>query len=187
MATWLERTMRIQSAFSAPSNQRILVLACSATKRADAGLLPAIERYDGSAFRVLRRFRERGGAMPKVWIFSAKFGLIPGDKPIPDYDQRMNAQMKGAWIWQGGPWRLTWRELLLAHDTGSDLFVTAGKDYRDVLTSWRDSCPSVVKEYPHAIGGVGEQLGQLKRWLEGSGQALPASTGTQFDLCLEAA
>jgi hypothetical protein len=34
----------------------MLILACSRRKRPDEGLLPAIERYDGPAFRVLRRF-----------------------------------------------------------------------------------------------------------------------------------
>jgi hypothetical protein len=34
----------------------MLILACSRRKRPDEGLLPAIERYDGPAFRVLRHF-----------------------------------------------------------------------------------------------------------------------------------
>ena len=35
---------------------RMLILACSRRKRPDEGLLPAIERYDGPALRVVRRF-----------------------------------------------------------------------------------------------------------------------------------
>jgi hypothetical protein len=35
---------------------RMLILACSQRKLLDEGLLPAVERYDDPAFRVLRRF-----------------------------------------------------------------------------------------------------------------------------------
>ena len=61
----------------------MLILACSRRKRLDEGLLPAIDRYDGSAFRVLRRFlRERPAGAPDVLILSAKHGLIAHDLPI---------------------------------------------------------------------------------------------------------
>ena len=36
---------------------RLLIVACSRAKRPDAGSLPAIDRYDGPAFRLLRRAR----------------------------------------------------------------------------------------------------------------------------------
>ena len=62
---------------------RMLILACSRRKRLDEGLLPAIDRYDGPAFRVLRRFlRERPAGAPDVLILSAKHGLIAHDLPI---------------------------------------------------------------------------------------------------------
>ena len=35
---------------------KVLIIACSQRKRPDAGLLPALDRYDGPAFQVLRRF-----------------------------------------------------------------------------------------------------------------------------------
>ena len=55
----------------------MLILACSRRKRPDDGLLPAIERYDGPAFRVLRRYlRERPAGAPDVFILSAEHGLI---------------------------------------------------------------------------------------------------------------
>ena len=36
------------------NRRRLLVLACSATKRPDAGYIPARERYDGPLWRTLR-------------------------------------------------------------------------------------------------------------------------------------
>src|SRR6266852_4829337 len=70
--------------------KRLLILACSQRKRPEASPLPAVERYDGPAFRVLRRycrFTQDNGLV--VYILSAKFGLIAAKKPIPSYDRRM--------------------------------------------------------------------------------------------------
>ena len=59
---------------------RLLILSCSKAKRADCGLLPAIDRYDGPFFRVLRRYlRQQPADPPVVHILSAEFGLIPAD------------------------------------------------------------------------------------------------------------
>jgi hypothetical protein len=72
------------------ATDRLLILACSQRKRPDAELLPALERYDGPAFRVLRRFlRSRAPDPPEVLILSAEHGLIPRDLPIAAYDRKM--------------------------------------------------------------------------------------------------
>jgi hypothetical protein len=72
------------------ATDRLLILACSQRKRPDAELLPALERYDGPAFRVLRRFlRSRAPDPPDVLILSAEHGLIPRDLPIAAYDRKM--------------------------------------------------------------------------------------------------
>jgi Family of unknown function (DUF6884) len=65
-------------------------MSCSQRKRAESRLLPAIERYDGPTFRVVRHFLQERPSKPlDIFIVSAKFGLIPSDQPIPNYDQRM--------------------------------------------------------------------------------------------------
>ncbi len=74
------------------SERRLLILSCSRRKRLDPGLLSAVERYDGPMFRVLRKFVRECASEAQylaVFILSAEFGLIPGSKPIPDYDRRM--------------------------------------------------------------------------------------------------
>jgi len=60
--------------------KRLLILSCSQRKRPDPGLLPAIERYDGPVFQVVRRYlREQpaGSKQLDVFILSARYGLIP--------------------------------------------------------------------------------------------------------------
>ena len=38
------------------ADHRLLILSCSQRKRPDRVLLPALERYDGPVFRMLRKF-----------------------------------------------------------------------------------------------------------------------------------
>jgi hypothetical protein len=74
--------------------RRLLILACSQRKNPASGILPAIDRYDGPAFRVLRKFlREVPGKVPAVLILSAKYGLIDSAMGIPDYDCRMSGAL----------------------------------------------------------------------------------------------
>jgi cytoplasmic iron level regulating protein YaaA (DUF328/UPF0246 family) len=68
---------------------RVLILACSARKKVAESLMPAIERYDGPSFRVLRKFLRTSTEEVGIWILSAEFGLIPSCEPIPWYDCRM--------------------------------------------------------------------------------------------------
>ena len=79
--------------------KRCLLLGCSNTKAQNDDELPAIERYDGPLFRVLRRYMRKHSAeypadnsIPNVYVLSAEFGLIPGNHPIPYYNRKMTPQ-----------------------------------------------------------------------------------------------
>jgi hypothetical protein len=78
--------------------KQLVVLGCSATKLQVQGLLPAINLYDGPAYRVLRSYlREyRWPQALSVAILSAKYGLIGGLSAISNYDERMTAQKAAA-------------------------------------------------------------------------------------------
>lgn len=136
------------------STQRLLIMSCSGTKKPDAGGMPAIERYDGPAYRVLRRaIRERPGLAESLMIrfLSAEFGLISPQQQIPDYNRRMNRA----------------RAIELAPAVAAALpswppaFVFASHLYRLALhpSPW----PVSVQV---AHGGIGKQLHQLRVWLE---------------------
>lgn len=63
---------------------KALVTYCSAEKRRDAGVLPAVERYESWRIReVARRARTEGTAF---FILSGEFGLLAPEDPIPYYD-----------------------------------------------------------------------------------------------------
>lgn len=132
----------------------LLILACSATKRLDPGPLPAIERYDGPFYRVLRKaLRERPGLAERlaVCIISAQHGIIAADNLILNYDRRMTSARAA----ELAPMVAT----ALAH-RWPPAYVEVGSRYRRALPPppWP---ASVVVGH----GGIGERLGQLKRWL----------------------
>jgi hypothetical protein len=73
---------------------RLLIIACSERKNSAVGLLPAIDRYDGPAFRVLRKYlREHAERAPSILILSAKYGLIPAGQEIPMYERRLSLEL----------------------------------------------------------------------------------------------
>jgi hypothetical protein len=140
--------------------KRVLVIACSQRKLPHEGLLPAIERYDGPAFRVLRKFiREHEERAPDVFILSAKYGFISLDHHIPDYDVRLptdsveqlrrRVAKEARKHLAGKPW--------------DSVGICAGRDYRSLLDA-------VIEELDqdriHFIaGGQGSRLSALKNWL----------------------
>lgn len=74
---------------------RLLILACSATKRPGPDYVPAIERYDGPLWCTLRAV-DPHGERAKVAFLSAHLGFRAADTPIKLYDARMTEQMAAA-------------------------------------------------------------------------------------------
>ncbi|GEO06159.1 hypothetical protein AAE02nite_38230 [Adhaeribacter aerolatus] len=69
---------------------RLLLLSCSQLKKNTTVLLPAIERYDGPFFKVLRKYRESPNSnLPLTFILSAEHSLIAADELIGNYDRKM--------------------------------------------------------------------------------------------------
>src|SRR5260221_14613918 len=72
----------------------MLIIACSQRKCLEPGLLPALERYDGGSYRLLRKAKREGYLPEKldVLILSAKYGLITASTSIATYEQRMTLE-----------------------------------------------------------------------------------------------
>jgi cytoplasmic iron level regulating protein YaaA (DUF328/UPF0246 family) len=142
--------------------RRLLILACGKTKRSTAGLLPAIDRYDGSTHRTLRKaLRELAeDQRPTVLILSAEFGLITAATPIPTYDRRMTAS----------------RAVALRRQVRAALVETLGDGHYDatLINLGADYLPALALDpelraqfgtITAASGGIGQRMAQMKRWL----------------------
>lgn len=152
----------------------LIIIACSRRKLFDTNLLPAIERYDGPTFRLLRRFlREKPSAALDIYILSAKFGLIPSDYPIPDYDEKMTRDRSR----QLQPLVIAKLKNILNAKPYQQLCICLGRDYFLALDKYDMLIKSglVVRI---ATGSLGKKLATLHDWLYGkppelaSGQAI---------------
>jgi hypothetical protein len=145
------------------TRRRLLVLACSMRKSSKPESIPAIERYDGVMFRVLKRLQFLGKFPTDVdvVILSAKYGLISHDTPIPDYDLRMTPELAQ----RHSPQSRVFLKRRTANGKYREVFICAGKDYLPTLEpfdDWRRSTPVQTN-----MGKIGIQMKTLKNWLLG--------------------
>ncbi len=142
--------------------QRLLILSCSQRKNTSQGQLPAIERYNGPLFFVLRRFlREcpREAKQLDVYILSAFYGLIPADFQTEFYDQKMNLSR----VVELQPQIKTTFSNVLQKNYASICFVL-GKIYLKAFGDLQDLIPTLT-ETIMAYGPIGKKQTQLKNWL----------------------
>lgn len=155
------------------SDQRLLILACSQRKRPDLVLLPALERYDGPVFRMLRKFLRECPSKeyhPEVYILSAQLGLIPPHQPISDYDCCMTPQRACTFR----PQVLGQLEHILQNRQYKELFISVGKDYAAALAGYERLIPSHLSVMV-AIGSRGHKQAALYDWLHGGPPLLSLS------------
>jgi hypothetical protein len=142
----------------------LLLLACSKRKLHTAGLLPAFQRYDGGAFRVVKRAMREGYA-PRtlaILILSAKYGLIPEKYRIEDYDQCMNIE-RACELREEVGHRL---DDELGQQCPQSVFVSLGQLYHHAISTAiafrRLEHDGIVQ---HATGRPGERQAQVRGWL----------------------
>jgi hypothetical protein len=158
----------------APENQYLLIIACSQRKRADKGLLPAIDRYDGGNYRVLRKVKREGlwSDSIDVLVLSAKYGLIDASTVIDNYEQRMD-RSRAVELKEQVTQTL---ENYSSRKAYSEVYLELGKDYHLAVDRMQDIFP--VSKLLFSQGRIGERLRNLRCWLiEKSGNTKAASSG----------
>lgn len=139
----------------------LLILSCSKRKRkSPATPIPALERYDGSAFRIVRKWIEREGdhSWLDIKVISAKYGLLDIKDNIPYYDQQLTVA-RAAELKESISKKLT---ELLQKNNYSDIYCDIGSVYFKVLPSQFMESNELIEV---AKGRIGERLKNLKAWL----------------------
>ncbi|MDN7742095.1 DUF6884 domain-containing protein [Burkholderia gladioli] len=145
--------------------ERLVVLACSATKLAHAA--PAIELYRGVMYSTYRA-NVQAETAPAVMILSARHGFIRPDTVIEPYEQRMTEARVEALLEEiasalPAAWPAGARTILLA----------GGKNYRRVMRAARErqaECgigPAGAR-VAETSGSLGYQRQQLSAFLQGA-------------------
>lgn len=136
-------------------DKNLVVLGCSATKVEADGVLPAIHRYDGPAFRVLRSFL-RGNRWPdtlSIAVLSAKFGLIGGLAHIPNYNKRMTPELANK---LNASVTASFQKLGTSH---SNIELVMGKDYLGSINL--DTAQLSGTTFHFTPGAIGMKLNHL--------------------------
>lgn len=141
-----------------------MLLACSRCKRLDLGVIPAIERYDGPAFRLLRRFLAKNPASSTdIKILSAEYGLISTDYLLPYYDCRITKER--AKILH--PQVISSLKTILSNKSYVNILILLGQDYLGAVYGYEAIIPNGVT-VQLAKGGIGRKLSVLYDWLYGN-------------------
>lgn len=145
--------------------QRLLILACSQKKRPEPRLIPAIDRYDGPSFKVLRKFLREcllEAQSLDIYILSAEFGLITDNQEIPNYDRRMTRE-RAQHLHSSVMTELQHRIKITSY---TELFISVGQDYSKALSGYEAVVP-LNRMCRITTGGLGKRLSELHDWLYG--------------------
>lgn len=140
---------------------RLLIISCSQRKVKSPELLPAIDRYDGPTYRILRKLRRENRFPRKVniLIISARYALLHYNEPIIDYDLPMTIRRAD----QIAPViQSELRGLLNLKPRYEQIFINLGKVYMRTLEGFHWGLVSTIE----ASGGIGLKNSQMKAWLE---------------------
>lgn len=157
---YIEREV-VRRATGETGNRNLLVLGCSKAKTNTTEPLPAIERYDGPTFRMVRKMFFDGLHLDvDLAVLSGKYGFLQPSSRIPNYDFR---------LLPGGPPPAeagTWRQDLLKQ-VGSrhykEVFLAMGPDYRRALGELHVKYGRT--KFQTSEGTNGTRLAQTKRWI----------------------
>ncbi len=146
------------------SHRRLLILSCSQRKHPSQEPLPAIERYNGPLFFVLRRFLRECPLKAKqldVYILSAAYGLISKDHQTKLYDQKMNL-MRVAEIQSD----VKSSFLNVIQNNYISVCFVLGRMYLKVFEELGNIIPIHIEKIV-TYGTIGKKQTQLKNWLWG--------------------
>ena len=141
---------------------RCLILSCTQAKRGDERLLPALDRYDGPTFRVVRRFlREADPALWDVDLYalSARYGLISANQRIADYDQRITPARAA----ELRPEVLSRLRGILSKGY-TEVFLSLSRSYLQAVDGFETLVP-IGARVTVSQAAAGRRLTELKCWL----------------------
>lgn len=141
---------------------RLLLMSCSARKRDKPA--PAVQLYDGSAYRVLHK---RNLDRIPVLILSAKYGLLSPLEVIEPYDRKMDAA-RATELCEAKQLRRA-ASIVKAGDGWPyrHVFCYGGSLYRQVFEAYEKAGVFGKARVEYSEGRIGEQLSQLAGFLKG--------------------
>jgi hypothetical protein len=128
--------------------RKTIIIGCSGKKR--KGRLPASELYNGPLWQTFRKYDT---GTHRIFVLSAKLGLIPADKKITPYDVLLKRDVSIDELAKKVKRQLKKYRL-------RNVYVVAGKDYATVLEK------AGLKKFKFVKGTIGVKRQKLRKLLE---------------------
>jgi hypothetical protein len=148
--------------------QRIVITSCSQRKKSDKHLLPAIERYDGPNFRLLRKYLSQSTDKLDIYVLSAKFGLLAYTTEIPFYEQKLSNQQFHELTEIS---RLQANQFFTETEKPKEVFVNLGSSYLQVFEPTLEKLAQ-TNSLTFTSGSSGKRLAEMHDWLYGANSPL---------------
>lgn len=122
--------------------------------------ISALDRYDGPAFRLIRKLmpETKANSLLDIKVVSAKYGLLDARESIPYYDEKMTSG-RAVELEKTVSEQL---EKLVQQNDYRGIYCDLGNAYLQVLPNDFIKSNELVKI---AKGRIGERLRSLKTWL----------------------
>jgi cytoplasmic iron level regulating protein YaaA (DUF328/UPF0246 family) len=143
---------------------RLMIISCSNLKSDTPEALPAIDRYKGVTYKVIKKARREGywSKDTHIFIVSAKYGLISEHTCINTYDQKMTNtraielqnEVSGA------------LDSLLKKGRYGKILLNLGEIYmQSISLSHEIERVRQTGSLQEAFGGIGLRQKQMKAWI----------------------
>jgi len=129
------------------TKRKTIIIGCSSKKK--AGRLRARDKYDGPWWTTLRKW-DSGSA--RIFVLSAKYGLIPAERKISDYDSLLGRDVTDADLVKKIKRQLKRYRL-------KNIYVVTSKRYAKVLQD------AGLTDFKFVSGGIGTKRAKLKKLL----------------------
>ncbi|MEM1674380.1 MAG: hypothetical protein QXI56_05855 [Candidatus Bathyarchaeia archaeon] len=144
--------------------RRLLVLGPSFRRRCDAGLLPALERFDGLFFRVARKYL--GGVRDVDVVITDDLTLVDGDSPLayraPEGGEWGKRKLSREVLERARVVNERFLEKKLRNGRYGEVYLAMGKQYAAALPDLAKYGVKVV--FPTSVG-PGPKAQALKQWI----------------------
>lgn len=146
----------------------LLLQSCSASKRKEDGVLPALDIYSGYFYRILDKSIRNGEFRSDVdiAILSAKHGVLDPEDEIGYYDQQMDrerATQLNSSVLDAISTRVT--------NAGYQrIVINIGQTYKKALVGLSDRVETPILEIPG--GGIGEKGSAFHKFIRGDDSVL---------------
>lgn len=142
---------------------RLILLSASRRRSNNPKTIPAIERYQGVYFRVLKKYLREGRLRnTDILIVSEKFGVLRPEDKVP-YHKPFEGKLGKEEVQKARQANLTKLAEIFSKKRYSEIFVVCGREFQKLIEGFQNLTNTKVVFCEGA--GLGPKAQNLKEWI----------------------